>query len=388
VLQRVRLQGMASDQALLGFGWAADAMEDPARALVPWLELAGRDPTDASVLEAQLAVPYAYAELGASAQALERYQVAIKNFDIENANLDATIGAIRQGRLLEGLMKRNPEDKMGWFQRFDDLPLIPHARHLTPVLAGNEFQEAFKNFRDLLYVGHNLADWKDNLGVFDAMLATRRQAFADRLPQVREQAGNVGLERLQQRSDADAADLKAAEASGDGVAFADANERALRARVERVRETLAALPPESGADVSLAEARERLRRVEGALSWQLAHAFAARSWDAKKAQQQTEAALVDARAHDAELAQAQRDEPARFEAFAKRIAELNARLDALIPRVAAVAQAQQAALNDIAIAGLVQQKERLAGYAAQARFAVAQLYDRATEPKEGEHAQP
>jgi len=386
VLQRVRLQGMASGQALLGFGWAADAMEDPARALVPWLELAGRDPTDASVLEAQLAVPYAYAELGASAQALERYQVAIHNFDIENANLDATIAAIRQGRLLEGLMKRNPEDKMGWFQRFDDLPLIPHARHLTPVLAGNEFQEAFKNYRDLLYVGHNLSDWKDNLGVFDAMLATRRQAFAERLPQVREQAGKVGLERLQQRSDANAADLKAAEASGDGVAFADANERALRARVERVRETLAALPADADADAPLAEARERLRRVEGALAWQLAHEFPARSWDARKGQQQTEAALADARAHDAELAQAQRDEPARFEAFAKRIAELDARLEALIPRVAAVTQAQQAALNDIAIAGLVQQKERLAGYAAQARFAVAQLYDRATEPKEGEHA--
>jgi len=386
VLQRVRLQGIEADAALLGFGWAADALENPRLALVPWLELAGRDPTDASVLEAQLAVPYAYAELGANAQALERYQVAIKNFDTESANLDATIAAIREGKLIEGLMVRNPGDQMGWFQTFRDLPLMPHARHLTPVIAGNEFQEAFKNYRDLLYVGRNLAEWRDSLDVFDTMLANRRQAFAERLPKVRAQAGALDIDRLQQRSDANAAALREAEASGDGAAFADAGERALQQRLQRVQDTLAKLPPET--DPTLAEAHERMRRVAGALAWQLAHEFPARDWGAKKAQAQTEAALAEVRTHDAELAKAQQDEPARFEAFAARIAELSRRLDALTPRVARLAAQQQAALDDIAIAGLQQQKERLASYAAQARFAVAQLYDRATEPTEGDHAKP
>jgi hypothetical protein len=386
VLQRVRLQGIAANQALLGFGWAADAMNNPRVALVPWLELAGRDPSDASVLEAQLAVPYAYAELGASAQALERYQVAIKNFEIENANLDATIAAIREGRLVDGLMARNPGEQMGWFQKFGDVPLMPHARHLTPVIAGNEFQEAFKNYRDLLYVGRNLSDWHDSLGVYDAMLATRRQAFAERLPKIREQHGTVDIERLQQRSDANAAALRDAEASADGTAFADAGERDLQARLARAQATLAALPPD--ADPALAEAHDRLRRVAGALAWQLAHEFPARAWDAKKGQAATEAGLAEVRTHDAELVKAQQDEPARFEEFARRIAALEQRLDALMPRVEALTQAQQDALNDIAVAGLMQQKERLARYTAQARFAVAQLYDRATEPTEGDHAQP
>jgi hypothetical protein len=43
-------------------------------------------------------------------------------------------------------------------------------------------------------------------------------------------------------------------------------------------------------------------------------------------------------------------------------------------------------LQEIAITELTAQKERLAAYTAQARYAVAQLYDRATEPKEGDHA--
>jgi hypothetical protein len=385
-LQRVRLQGIEANAALLGFGWAADALDSPKLALVPWIELAGRDPSDPAVLEAQLAVPYAYAELHADAQALERYENAIANFENEDANIDATIAAIRQGKLIEGLMSRNPGEEMGWFQTFRDLPRMPHARLLTPVIAGNEFQEAFKNYRDLRFLGHNLAEWHDDLGVFGDMLSTRQQAFAERLPRIRAQGEASGLDiaHLQQRSDDNAAAVKQAEEAADGVAFADVNERELQRRLARVTSTLADLPPD--VDPGLAEAHDRLRRVAGALAWQLAHEFPVRMWEAKKGQKQTEDALADAHAHDEELARAQRDEPARFEAFARRIAELDARLNVLMPRVAALGKEQQRALQEIAVTELVSQKERLAAYTAQARYAVAQLYDRATEPKEGDHA--
>lgn len=383
-LQRVRLQGVQANAALLGFGWAADALDQPRLALVPWIELAGRDASDASVLEAQLAVPYAYAKLHADAQALQRYETAIANFENEDANIDATIAAIRQGKLVEGLMSRNPGEEMGWFQTFRDLPLMPHARLLTPVIAGNEFQEAFKNYRDLQFLSHNLADWHDNLGVFGDMLATRRQAFAERLPKIREQAGGMDIAQLQRRSDDNAAALKKAEDDADGTAFADARERDLQQRVARVTGTLANLPTD--ADPELAEAHDRLRRVAGALAWQLAHELPARAWDAKKGQRQTEETLVDVRAHDDALAKAQREEPAHFEEFARRIAGLDARLNVLMPRVAALSKEQQGALQDIAVVELMSQKERLTAYTAQARYAVAQLYDRATEPKEGDHA--
>ena len=385
-LQRVRLQGIEANAALLGFGWAADALGSPRLALVPWVELAGRDSTDSAVLEAQLAVPYAYAELHADAQALQRYETAIANFETEDANIDATIAAIRDGKLIEGLMSRNPGEEMGWFQTFRDVPLMPHARLLTPVIAGNEFQEAFKNYRDLQFLGHNLAEWHENLGVFGDMLATRRQAFAERVPKIREQqqASGQDIAHLQQRSDENAAAVKQAEEAADGAAFADANERELQQRLARVTSTLASLPPD--ADAGLVEAHDRLRRVAGALAWQLAHEFPARMWDARKGQKQTEDALVDARAHDEQLARAQRDEPARFAEFARRIAELQARVEVLMPRVAALGKEQQGALQEIAIASLASQKDRLAQYTAQARYAVAQLYDRATEPKEGDHA--
>ena len=74
---------------------------------------------------------------------------------------------------------------------------------------------------------------------------------------------------------------------------------------------------------------------------------------------------------------AQQDEPARHAAFAQRIAQLSQQVDALRPGVALAAAQVQAQLQDIAVAELAQQQERLTVYAAQARLAIAQLHDRA-----------
>jgi hypothetical protein len=92
--------------------------------------------------------------------------------------------------------------------------------------------------------------------------------------------------------------------------------------------------------------------------------------------------LAEAAGREAALAQAQRDEPARLAGFDGRIAALDGRVKALIPRVAALAGEQRIAVQDIAVAALERQKERLATYATQARFAVAQLYDRAQLAKQ------
>lgn len=376
-LERVRLEGLHSNKALLGFGWASAAMKNPRQALVPWMELAGRDPSDAAVLEARIAVPYALAELGAYGQSLARYNEALDAFGQERVRLDESITAIRAGKLLDGLAERNPGEEMGWFWTLRELPEMPHASHLTAVLAGHVFQEAFKNYRDLLFLEKNLAEWQDRLGTFDDMLANRQQAFAERLPKVREQSRQTGLGALQQRRDALAAELDKAIESGDGMAFANARERDLAARIQRSRETLARI----GADASIADAVERLGRVQGALAWQLARDVPGRTWEARKALRDVDTTLAEAKGHEQALLAAEREEPAKFARFAERIKLLRSRLVALSPRVTQLAQEQRRAAQEIAVAELSSQKERLAGYETQARFAVAQIQDRALQAR-------
>jgi hypothetical protein len=370
-LERVRLQGAQANSALLGFGWAAADLDEPKLALVPWLELAQRDLGDAAALEAQIAVPYAYATLGAHGQAIERYQFAIASFGREHGALDESIAAIRSGAFLDALLELNPGAEMGWFWRLHALPALPHPTHLAPVLATHEFQEAFKNYRDLRFLADNLTEWQGKLGVYRDMLDTRRRAYAERLPQVRARAGASGLDGLRARRDALATEVARAEADADGIAYADAPQLELLARIERVRNAA------TGSDPEMDRARERLRLAAGALTWELAQHRPERGWKAHQDLQQIDGQLAEARRRDAALAQAERDEPARFDAYARRIAVIDPLLLRLIPRVVALAQEQRRGLEDIAITALARQQERLAGYTVQARYAVAQLYDRA-----------
>lgn len=386
-LERVRLESMHANKALLAFGWAAAGLKKPNLALVPWTELVSREGSDSAVLEARIAIAYAYAELGAYGQALDRYNEAIAAFEREKKNLDESIAAIRSGKLVDGLLERNPGDEMGWFWNITELPDMPHAGHLAQVLAQHEFQEAFKNYRDLRFLTNNLLVWQDKLDVYTDMLANRRAAYEQRLPKIRSDlaASENGLQAQQQRRDHLAQALARAENAADGVAFADARQRELQTRLTDVQAALS----QAASDPEFSKARQTVRLAAGSLTWQLAQQLPARRWDAQKGLGRIDTELAEAQQHDAALERAQRDEPARFDRFSERIAGLDPQIKVLLPRVAALSSEQQRAVQDLAIAELVRQQERLAIYMTQARFAVAQLYDRANAPnapKEADHA--
>ena len=383
LLERVRLTGLHANKALLGFGWVAAAHKQPAQALVSWNELTSRDGSDPAVLEARIAVPFAHAQMAAYGQSLQFYELALNEFDDEGRRLDASIDAIRSGKMIDGLLERNPADEMGWFGTLSKLPEMPHAAHLSQVLAEHEFQEAFKNVRDLRFLENNLQQWRDSLGVFRDMLTNRRQAFSEHLPRVLAQLSGSGLVELSVRGALLAGELVLVESESDASAFADPTERDLLARLAAVQ----AILKQSGSAPELDSARERARLAAGVLTWQLAEAYPQRLWTTKNNLRQTDSALHEARLKEAVLAQAQRDEPARFGLFAARIDALARQLDTTLPRVVALKNEQQGVAQQIAEAALVGQKQRLLAYTMQARFEVAQLIDRATVARSDDSAQ-
>jgi hypothetical protein len=372
-LQRVRLKSLQSNRALLGFGWAALEMNDPQLALVPWQELASRPEADAAVLEARIAVPYALAESGATQLALQSYGQAAEGFVQEHRNLAESISAIRAGKLVQDLIAQNPSNGLGAFANISALPSLPYPAHLAPLLAGNDFQQAFKNLRDLQFLDGNLLHWQDSLGTFAQMLENRQLAFNQRLPAVRAKAGANNWAGLTQRRDALAAELAQAKEQNDAAVFANPREAALLQRLQRAQTRVQKI----GSDAEIGDAQDRLRLLQGALTWQLTQALPLRSWDATKGLRATDAALQQARQRDAQLTQAQFDEPSRQQAFGSRITELKERLNRLLPAVAQLAQDNRTQLQELAVAELQSQQERLMIYEGQARLAVAQIQDQA-----------
>ncbi len=385
-LERVRLNGPFANPALLAFGWAALNDRQPREALVPWQELLQRNPSDPAVLEARLAVPHALVELKAQAAAVQGYGDAIAAYDSEARALAQTITSLNGGALVDALIGGTPGAELGWGWAAESLPPdLPHRAQLLPLLATHAWQSALKDQRDLRLLVRHLGRWAQDLQSFDTMLALREAGFAANLPAAQQRTHHQARARLGAEHDTLAAALDGA----DGAALADGAERALLERLTRVRQTLANLPAGAGATdgLDLPTLHERMRRVAGALQWQLSRALPERRWSARKALRDIESQLSLAGEREAALQAAQRDEPARFAGFAGRIAALRTRIVTLLPQVVALQGQQQQALQALAVQHLQAQQARLVEYTTQARFALARLQDPATlAQREGDDA--
>lgn len=371
-LERVRIDGLLSNKALLGMGWALSARGQQEQALVYWQELQSRNRLDVAVQESLLAVPYALGKLGAFRRSLQQYEVAIDLYTQEMTRLDGSIAAIRAGKLSEMLLREDVVEEMGWFWKLEQLPDAPESVTLAQLIAGHDFQEALKNYRDLRFALARLEQWSADIGIYQDMLTTRRAAFAGRLPAVLGSRRTQDFARLAAARDRYAQQLAHIEAESDSAALATDKEQELLTRLERIRQRLARQVDAGG------ETQERYRLVHGLLTWNMAADFRSRLWQARKSLNELDRLLLETQSRRTALEQAQQEEPRRFDAFDSRIRALAPRISFLQGQARELARAQEAHLGELAIAELRRQQERLAEYLTQARFAVAQIYDQSS----------
>ncbi len=382
-LQRVRLQGPQSSRALLGMGWALSALGRHEEALTPWLELQDRNLLDAAVQEAWLAVPYAFAQLGANGQAAEHYERALDSFADERGHIDSAVARIREGSMMRELVGADDagSPQRGWFWQLSELPDAPESRYLYPVLAGHDFQEGLKNYRDLAYLGSTLARWDENMAVYDDMIETREAAHAVRIPRVDGLLASNALAGAEARRKELEGRINDIVNAGDVAALGTAEQRAHWRRVQAIEAALAGQPD----DEESRAAREKLALVKGVLYWDLHQAYRERLYQQRRQLRELDKALAEANTRWLRVQQARASAPVATGEQAERIAALTQRLKALRARLGAAADAQQELLANIAIHELDQQRERLEDYEVQARFSLAAIYDRAagTTPEGG-----
>ena len=173
-LDRVRLEGPFSNQALLRAGWAEASAKQYDRALVPWNILVEREPTDAAVQEAMLAVPHAYASLNLHGRAAIMYGRALDSFSKQIERVDASIGSIREGRFLKALIREESRQDETWVIRLRSLPDAPETYYLMELMASHDFQTALQNYLDLEDLQSRLMTWKTSLDAFDDIIRAAR----------------------------------------------------------------------------------------------------------------------------------------------------------------------------------------------------------------------
>jgi predicted negative regulator of RcsB-dependent stress response len=372
-LQRVRLAGPFSNKALLGVGWADAAQEDYQGALAPWLELRHRDLMDSAVQESLLAVPYAFAKLGASKQAADYYEDAVASFDAEVGRIDGSIKAMREGTPLKALLATRPDNASGWYFRLDELPDTIETRHLYELMATHRFQEGLKNYRDLQYLQKNLDRWHASLAVFDDILDTRQRAYEERLPVISKRLGGVDVDRLAERRVELESRLKTIERTNDYAALGTPREQGLWNKLSQMEPRLGMLAGRPG----VADLAEKQRFLKGLLTWDLRRDYNARLWQEQRNLRDLDRQLKEMQRRYHQVDEARAEWPEKFATLTARIGALEPRVAALEQRMTDILARQERFVESIAIDELKAQRDRLDTYTLQARFALASLYDEA-----------
>ncbi len=392
-IDRIRLDGPFSDEALLAAGWAEAADGNYRAALTPWLALQGRSASDPSVQEVDLTVPYAFVELKAPGQAAQYYRTALRTYDEESARIDGAISRIRGGSLVAELLAHESDsvaagetgndpldddalpDRLsyGWFWQLGGVPDDPQSHYLYTVFAGSDFQEGLRNYRDLKLLGRMLGQWSTTIDAFQEMIMVRRLAYAARLPKIDALLTSGKLARLKERRAGLADRLASAERTRDCTALATPQQAAQWARVLRAQAMLAHDPDTP----TYAKLRERLALVRGVLRYRLERQFAARMWSERKQLRSLDLELAQAQQGWRRIESGRQALPMETGDFAGRVSALQQRIGVLQTRLAAAEQAQGHALADLAVRDLEVRKKRLEGYRVQAQFALATIYDQA-----------
>jgi tetratricopeptide (TPR) repeat protein len=373
-LDRVHLEGPFSNQALLRAGWAEASVQQYDRALVPWNLLVEREPTDAAVQEVILAVPHAYASLKLHGRAALLYGRALELLSNQIERVDASIRSIREGRFLNALIREESREDETWVIRLRNLPDAPETYYLMELMASHDFQTALQNYLDLEELRSKFIAWKTSLDAFDDIIRLRGQNYEPLLPetdaQFRELDSRIRL-RLEQHKHL-AERLKAILTAPRPDYLATAEEQIAAERIALIEKRLG-----DSDDPELRTLRQRAAHLRGALTWRLETEYNERL-TAAYAHLNELNAPVDAlsRQYDA-FVRTRQAATHSYVGYDVQIARLRERVDDALQRVEVLIARQGHMIETVAINQLEARRERLVAQQVEARFGVADSYDRA-----------
>jgi tetratricopeptide (TPR) repeat protein len=371
-LDRVRLDGPFSNQALLSAGWADTHGNRYQRAVVPWNILAKRNRTDPAVQEAMLALPYAYGELNVHGRAAVLYNRALESFGAELSRLDASIEAIRDGRFLEALVREEIRKDRDWVIRLRELPDAPETFYLMALMASHDFQTGLSNYLDLEDLRKRLLRWQTSFSAFEDIIASRRDYYDPLLPELDAQFREVDsrrrlrLEQHQILSDR----LQGLLVAPRPEFLATTEERKTSLQLESLRAGL-----DEGADAALIT---RIDRLQGLLTWEVKTNYHDRLTEFYGHLQDSQMAIDElTRQYDAyvRIRQAATHSYVGYDIPIKR---MRTRVEAGLTRIDLLMARQGRMLEQVAVRELESRVRRLESYEERARYALADSYDRAT----------
>jgi tetratricopeptide (TPR) repeat protein len=375
---RVRLEGPYSNRALLSAGWAEVSARDYDKALVPWGMLIQRDPTDAAVQEAKLSLPFAYSKLKIYGRAALLYGQALDTFSKELDKVDASVRSIRAGNFLKALVREEIEQDNVWVVRLRTLPDTPDTFYLADLMASNDFQTALHNYLDLEDLRRRLIAWQGGFDAFEDLIRHRRANYEPLLPQVdahfRQLDAQMRL-RVEQR-DLLQKRLQAILTAPRPALLATAEERVALGHLQKIETALQhTSSPQSAA------LQTRVQHLRGVLTWRLYTEYPDRLTQAYKDLHELNEDVSVLQERYTAFVRARQAAVHGYAGYDESISRLRTRDSEALQRVNTLLAQQGHVIEAVAIDELNTRRQRLEAYQVQARYAVADSYDRSLKER-------
>jgi len=179
----VRLDGPFSNQALLVSGWTSFSMGKIERAIVPWTVLHEQEAINDIIIEAKMALPYAYSKLGIHGKAANLYAHAIEIFKAEIARLDASSETIRAGELSQAIVESHQARGDDWY-----IEVLRRSEqqgfHLPLLLTSEAFREQADRLHELALVKNRIEQGLRSIDAYTELAGLKQKHYAAVLPEV------------------------------------------------------------------------------------------------------------------------------------------------------------------------------------------------------------
>jgi hypothetical protein len=296
-------------------------------------------------------------------------------FSREIKNLDSSIKSIRKGKFIAALVDEDKQKDENWVVNLRALPETPETRYTLQLLASNDFQESYKNYKDLSMLSGRIDTWLDDLTTYEDMIELRRVHQEPLLPVVEEEFkvidGRINL-RLEQRNNL-AGKLKSMLIAPRPEYLATSDERQAQEVLSALENRIAANPEAVDADL-----RRRVKRLRGILLWRVRSEYDQRLTDTYNNLIALDDVIVVLKKKYNSFVRSRQAATQSYEGYKIPIRKLKTNLSAAQKKLKSVTAKQGRFLETMAINELDLRRKRLEEYQIKARFALAESYDRAT----------
>jgi DNA repair exonuclease SbcCD ATPase subunit len=331
-----------------------------------------------------LAVPYAYIKLGVYSKAAVLYNQALDAFGKEIEKLTASITSIQEGKFLKALLREELKQDPDWVVKLRELPEAPETFYLLDLLASHDFQESLKNYLDLEELRVKLSAWSGDLAAFKDITGKRRAYYQPLLPEIDREFRRLDTLmrlRLSQRDSIDKR-LHAMLTAPRPEQLETAGERVTIEGLNQLERKLAASFPDASGD-----AKARINLLRGVLSWNMYTEYDQRLTLAFRHLHDLNSEIDRMKGEYSSFVRTRQAATQSYEGYDGAIRALSERIAAARKKVEDLKSRQGKILETMAVSELARRRDRLERFQVDARFAMADSYDRARRPQDKTRAE-